>query len=54
MDAVAARQAPNVHKAVKWHGAWPGVPRVDGLETRPNVISWFDIEGPDGNESERQ
>ena len=46
------RQAPNVHKAIKWHGAWYGVPGVDvpEIETRPNVISWFDIEDPDGNE----
>ena len=54
VDAVAARQAPNVHKAIKRHGAWSGVPGVDGRETRPYVISWFGIEGPDGNESERQ
>jgi hypothetical protein len=29
-----------------------GVPGVDipEIETRPNVISWFDIEDPDGNE----
>jgi hypothetical protein len=23
---------------------------VPEIETRPNVISWFDIEDPDGNE----
>ncbi len=52
VDAVVTRQVPNVHKAVKWHGAWYGVPGVDvpEIETRPNVISWFDIEDPDGNE----
>ena len=52
VDAVLTRQVPNVHKAVKWHGAWYGVPGVDvpEIETRPNVISWFDIEDPDGNE----
>src|SRR3989454_8907499 len=22
VDAVVTRQAPNVHKAIKWHGAW--------------------------------
>jgi hypothetical protein len=43
-----------VHNAMKWHGAWSGVPGVDELETRPYMISWFDIEGPDGNESERR
>ena len=35
MDAVAARQAPNVHNAIERHGAWSGVPGVDGRETRP-------------------
>jgi hypothetical protein len=52
VDAVVTRQAPNVHKAIKWHGVWYGVPGVDvpEIETRPNVISWFDIEDPDGNE----
>jgi hypothetical protein len=41
---------PNVHKSVKWHGVRPiylerllenGVD-VPEIETRPNVISWFD------------
>jgi hypothetical protein len=27
-----------------------GVSRIAGTEGRPNVISWFDIEDPDGNE----
>jgi hypothetical protein len=50
------RQMPSVHKAVKWHGAWYGVPEVDApeIETRPNVMSWFDIEGPDRNEMRRR
>ena len=26
VDAVVTRQVPNVHKAVKWHGVWYGVP----------------------------
>jgi len=26
VDAVVTRQAPNVHKAVKWHGLWYGIP----------------------------
>jgi hypothetical protein len=47
-------QIHHVHNAIKWHGAWSGVPGVDELETRPYMISWFDIEGPDGNESERR
>jgi hypothetical protein len=51
VDAVMTRQAPNVHKAIKWHGAGYGVPGVDAeIETTPNVISWFDIEDPGGNE----
>lgn len=25
-DAVVTRQVANVHKAIKWHGAWYGVP----------------------------
>jgi hypothetical protein len=25
VDAVVTGQVPNVHKAVKWHGAWYGV-----------------------------
>ena len=54
MDADATLQAPNVHKAIERHGAWSGVPGVDGLETRPYVIGWFEIQGPDGSESERQ
>ncbi len=39
VDAVVTREAPNVHKAIKWHGAWYGVPGVDvpEIETRPNV-----------------
>ena len=26
VDALVTRQVPNVHKAIKWHGAWYGVP----------------------------
>lgn len=26
IDAVVTRQMPHVHKAVKWHGVWYGVP----------------------------
>jgi len=26
LDAVVTRQVPNVHKAVKWHGLWYGMP----------------------------
>ena len=26
VDAVVTRRMPDVHKAVKWHGAWYGVP----------------------------
>ncbi len=26
IDAVVTRQVPHVHKAIKWHGAWYGVP----------------------------
>ena len=26
VDAVVTRQVPNVHKAIKWHAAWYGVP----------------------------
>lgn len=26
IDAVVTRQMPNAHKAVRWHGAWYGVP----------------------------
>jgi DMSO/TMAO reductase YedYZ molybdopterin-dependent catalytic subunit len=56
VDAVAARQAPNVHKAIARHGAWSGVPAVDGLENRDETRhgKLVGIEGPDGNESERQ
>jgi hypothetical protein len=51
VDPVVTREVKNV-QAVKWHGVWYGVPGVDvpEIETRPNVISWFDIEDPDGNE----
>jgi len=46
------RDVKNVHKAVKWHRVWYGLPGVDvpEIETRPNAMSWFDIEDPDGNE----
>jgi hypothetical protein len=52
VDAVVTRQVPNVHKAVKWHGAWYGVPggRCTRNRDATNVIRWFDIEDPDGNE----
>jgi hypothetical protein len=52
VDAIVARQARKLYKAIKRHGAWYGVRGVDApeIETRPNVISWFDIEDPDGNE----
>jgi hypothetical protein len=50
--AVVTRDVKNVHKAVKWHRVWYGLPGVDvpEIETRPNAMSWFDIEDPDGNE----
>ena len=46
------REAPTVHIAIKWRGAWYAVPGVDvpEIEARPNVKSWFDIEDPDESE----
>ena len=50
--AVVTRQVPNVHKAVKWHEVWYGVPGVDvpEIETRPNVISKRDAVVPSTGE----
>jgi hypothetical protein len=39
-----------MHKAIKWQRyRHPGVGGLE-IETTPDVISWFDIEDPDGSE----
>ena len=38
------RQGLNLHKAVKWPGAWSGARGESKILTKPNVISWSDSE----------